>query len=162
MKTHTIIMEFLLFLSSKEKEILDLIYKAGFTVEENTPLCLISNKYVGFVKKRQQTVVICTENVKKINGYSYSGKRHYNDDHGTTIAIRKALRHEATHVAQACNGGRPMNAERAKMNMYSWYKKNAINKSTQISNTNQDKEVEAYYLEDRPNDVISSLKKYCF
>ena len=56
-------MEFLLFLTAKEKEILELIYKAGFTVEENTPLCLIGKKYVGFTKKWQRSVVICTQNI---------------------------------------------------------------------------------------------------
>ena len=59
-------MEFLLFLTAKEKEILELIYKAQFSVEENTPLCLLGKKYVGFVKKRQKTVVICTQNIKSV------------------------------------------------------------------------------------------------
>ena len=55
-------LEFLLFLNSHEKQILDLIQKANYKVEENTPLCLISHKFVGFLKKEAKTVVICTEN----------------------------------------------------------------------------------------------------
>ncbi len=155
-------MEFLLFLTSKEKEILDLVHKAGFLSEENTPLCFIGSKYVGFIKKRQKRLVICTENIKEINGYSYPRIGRNDDDNGTAISIRKAVRHEATHVAQACNNGNPMNADKARKKMYEWYKKAAIRNSTKISNTNQEKELEAYYLEDRPNEVIKALKKYCF
>ena len=34
-------MEFIDFLNSKEKEILNLIYQANYSAEENTPLCLL-------------------------------------------------------------------------------------------------------------------------
>ena len=62
-------MEFLLFLSSRDKEILELINRARFSVEENTPLCLMGKKYFGFLKKRQRRVVICTKNAMDAGGY---------------------------------------------------------------------------------------------
>ena len=62
-------MEFLLFLTSKEKEILELIEKAGFSIEENTALCFLGENYVGFTKKRQKAVVICTNNILHMYGY---------------------------------------------------------------------------------------------
>ena len=45
-------LEFILFLNSPEKEIVSLIKKANYKIEENTPLCLISKKFFGFLKKK--------------------------------------------------------------------------------------------------------------
>ena len=154
-------MEFLLFLTAKEKEILELIDKAKFTVEENTPLCLLGRKYVGFTKKRQRSVVICTQNIKDSNGYSMPKIGRNRDDERTAISIRKAIRHEATHVAQYCNNSEILGVLSKKVKMHSWYKSSAIKGSTSIGNIKREKEEEAYYLEDRPNKVISILEKYC-
>ena len=46
-------MEFILFLSKIDKEIIELINKSNHSIEENTSLCLIDKKYVGFYKKRE-------------------------------------------------------------------------------------------------------------
>jgi len=154
-------MEFLLFLTSKEKEILELVYKAGFSVEENTPLCLLGRKYVGFIKKRQRTVVICTQNAKDSNQYSTPKVIRYDNSSRTAISIRKALRHEATHVAQDCNNSKLLGIKSSKTKIHSWYKKSAITGSTNIGNIKQEREEEAYYMEDRPQKVIQALKKYC-
>ncbi len=154
-------MEFLLFLTAKEKEILELIYKANFSVEENTPLCYLGKKYVGFTKKRQRVVVICTENIKRFNGYSIQNINRITNKNRTEISIRKALRHEATHVAQSCNNSEPLGELNGKEKIHSWYKKAAIKSSARIGNTKIEKEEEAYYMEDRPRKVISILKKYC-
>ncbi len=155
-------MEFLLFLTAKEKEIIDLIYKAGFSVEENTPLCFLGKKYVGFLKKPQRTVVICTQNAKDSNRYSLPRVNRLNYDHDrTAISLRKAIRHEATHVAQDCNNSKLLGAIKPNTKIHSWYKKSAIKESTNIGNISQSREAEAYYMEDRPKEVISALKKYC-
>ncbi len=154
-------MEFILFLAAKEKEILELINKAGFSVEENTPLCFLGDRYVGFIKKRQRTVVICTENAKINNGYFLPGPSHNNAKNRTAISIRKALRHEATHVAQDCNDSQLLGIFKQNINIHKWYKRNAIIASTSIGNIKEQREAEAYYMEDRPNTVISALKKYC-
>ena len=152
-------MEFLLFLTARENEILELINKAGFSLEENTPLCLMGKRYVGFVKRRQKAVVICTENIKEFNGYSINKTRGFNDR--TAISIRKAIRHEATHVAQYCNKSKPLGVISSKKRVHEWYKKAAIEGSTRVGDTIREKEHEAYYMEDRPKEVISILKKYC-
>ena len=154
-------MEFLLFLTTKEKEILELIYKAGFTVEENTPLCFLGEKYVGFLKKRQKSVVICTENAKVNHGYSMITPSPNNAKERTAISIKRAIRHEATHVAQDCNNSQLLGVLNPKKKIHEWYKKNAIIGSTNIGNINQQREAEAYYMEDRPKLVISALRKYC-
>ena len=154
-------MEFILFLAAKEKEILELINKAGFSVEENTPLCFLGDKYVGFIKKRQRTVVIRTENAKINNGYFMPGPSRNAAKNRTAISIRKALRHEATHVAQDCNDSQLLGIFKQNINIHKWYKRNAIIGSTSIGNIKEEREAEAYYMEDRPNIVISALKKYC-
>ena len=45
-------MEFILFLSKIDKEIIELINKSNNTIEENTALCLIDKKFVGFYKRK--------------------------------------------------------------------------------------------------------------
>ena len=154
-------MEFLLFLTAKEKEILELVYKAGFSVEENTPLCFLGENYVGFLKKRQRTIVICTENAKLNNGYSIPGPNRDAAKSRTAISIKKAIRHEATHVAQDCNNSNLLGILKEDKKIHKWYKKNAIISSTSIGKIKQEREEEAYYMEDRPNLVISALEKYC-
>ncbi len=153
-------MEFLLFLNSHEKEILELIYKANYSVEENTPLCLLGDKYVGFLKRRQQKVVICTKNAMKLGGYRFS-----RDDDGenfkTGLMIRRALRHESVHIAQECNNGSPLNFNNSRQTKLIPQKISAFHGSTKLTGE-REKEYEAYLIEDQPKKVISILKKYCF
>ena len=58
-------MEFIQFIDRVEVEIIKIVEKAGYSIEENTPLCLLSKNYVGFMKKRQKKIIICTDNVKR-------------------------------------------------------------------------------------------------
>tara|TARA_Y100001968_G_C19440868_1_gene762442 strand:+ start:368 stop:835 length:468 start_codon:yes stop_codon:yes gene_type:complete len=155
-------MEFFSFLSSKEKEILELIYKANYTVEENTPLCLIGNNYFGFLKRNQKAVVICTKNAKKHGGYFVTRLRGNEDElNKTAIYIRRALRHEAVHIAQDCNQGNLIEISNKKKIKIHPYKLEALKGSTRISGR-EDKEYQAYALEDKPKYVIEALKRYCF
>ena len=101
-------MEFLLFLNAQEKEILQLINKAGYTVEENTPLCLIGKKFFGFLKHKQKRVVICTKNAMDYGGYKLTVDDP-EDNFITGLMIRRALRHESVHIAQECNNGKLLN-----------------------------------------------------
>ena len=153
-------MEFLLFLTSKDKEILDLIYKARFSAEENTPLCLMSKKYFGFLKRKQRKVVICTKNAMDLGGYLIPKPGRDDGLDQTGIYIRRALRHEAVHVAQSCNNGAPLNLVKEKNLEIHPYKLNALKSSTKVSG-NKEKEYEAYAMEDKPKLVIAALKKYC-
>ena len=150
-------MDFLLFLKANEKTILELVYKSEYSVEENTPLCLLGDKFFGFLKKKQKRIVICTENAKNYGGY-YFPKINKDDDFDKTgIYIRRALRHEAVHIAQACNDGKVINIAKIKMHPF---KMEALEGSTKVSGA-RDKEYEAYSLEDKPRLIIKALKKYC-
>ncbi|ABX08637.1 hypothetical protein [Prochlorococcus marinus] len=154
-------MEFLLFLGSQEKEILELVYKANYSVEENTPLCLLGEKYFGFLKKDQKRIVICTENAKSHGGYNLSRSIGYQDDYKTGLMIRRAIRHESVHVAQECNNGNLLNLKNKKNAKISEQKLGALKGSVKLTG-NLEKEYEAYLIEDQPRKVIAALKKYCF
>ena len=150
-------MEFILFLSKIDKEIIDLVNKSNHKIEENTALCLIDKKYVGFYKKREKTIVICTKNAKRLGGYR-EDKRY--DNHKTNIYIRRALRHEVTHLVQSCNNNKPTGVIKNIENRIHERKLKALNSSVQISG-NYEKELEAYVLEDKPKKVKEIFKSYC-
>ena len=150
-------MEFILFLSKIDKEIIELINKSNHSIEENTALCLIDKKYVGFFKRREKAIVICTKNAKKLGGYR-EGKRY--DNHKTNIYIRRALRHEATHLVQSCNNNKPTGVIKNIEDKIHRGKFKALNSSVKLSG-NYEKELEAYVMEDKPRKVKEILKSYC-
>ncbi len=153
-------LEFILFLSADEKEILALIKKANFTFEENSAICLIGDKFFGFLNKRRRAVIICTQNAKKVTGFSIP--RAYDEEpYHTQFHIRRTLRHEAVHVAQACNKNRPLNLFNLKTKKLSSFKLKAFEGSTLISG-NAEKELEAYLMEEKPGLIKKALKEYCF
>ena len=145
-------LEFIAFLTARDKEILDLIYKANYSVEENTPLCLLGKKFFGFLKKEQRTVVICTNNAKKYGGYSFTKNNQSIGSFKTGLMIRRALRHEAVHIAQECNGGNVLDILNKKTERMSPYKINALKGSVSLTGE-ESKEYEAYSMEDKPRKV---------
>ena len=51
-------MEFILFISKIDKEIIELINKSNNSIEENTALCAMDKKFVGFYKKREKVIAV--------------------------------------------------------------------------------------------------------
>jgi|TARA_X000000368_G_scaffold15205_1_gene12059 hypothetical protein len=152
------IMEFVDFLDKKEIEIIKIVEQAGYKIEENKPLCLVSNNYVGFLNKRKKVLIICTNNAKKREGYTILRKKDKDTFERTALHIKKALRHEAVHVAQECNNGNLLNIDE-KLSM-SPLKLKALNESIKISGE-REKERQAYILENKPKLVEKELRKYC-
>ena len=151
-------MEFIEFLHREEIEILRMVEQAGYSTEENTSECLLGEKYVGFLKKRQKTIIICTNNAKKKEGYTLLRNRNSDTFERTAKHIKKALRHEAAHVAQECNGGKLLDInKRLSMNPT---KIDALKGSKKISGE-EEKEKQAYILEDKPKLLKKEFKKYC-
>ena len=92
-------MEFIIFLSKIDKEILDLLIKANYIVEENKVECNLNKEIKGLHNSRENKIIICTENAKRKT--NYRNKKNTNKENfKTEKAIRKALRHEATHAIQ--------------------------------------------------------------
>ncbi len=152
------IMEFVDFLDKKEIEIIKIVEKAGYKIEQNKALCLLSDNYVGFLNKRKKVLVICTNNAKKREGYTILRKKDKDTFERTALHIKKALRHEAVHVAQECNNGNLLNIDE-KLSM-SPLKLKALNESIKISGE-REKEKQAYILENKPKLVEKELRKYC-
>ena len=151
-------MEFVDFLDKNEIEIIKIVEQAGYKIEENKPLCSVSNNYVGFLNKRKKVLIICTNNAKKREGYTILRKKDKDTFLRTALHIKKALRHEAVHVAQECNNGNLLNIDE-KLSM-SPLKLKALNESIKISGEEK-KERQAYILENKPKLVEKELRKYC-
>ena len=152
-------MEFIIFLSKVDREIIEMIKKANYSIEENAPLCQIDRRFIGFHKKVEKSIVICTNNAKKITNYRKI-KKINNDNHKTKLYIRRGLRHEATHMAQSCNNGKITGIIKNLDQKIHKNKLKALNSSVKISG-NLDKEVEAYVMEDKPKKVKEAIEKYC-
>ena len=151
-------MEFIEFLDRIEIEIIRIVEQAGYSTEENTNLCLLNKQYAGFLKKREKTIIICTDNAKKKGGYTLLRNINTDTFERTAKYIKKAFRHEAVHVAQECNNGKILDIKkRISMNPS---KIKALKASKSISGE-EEKERQAYILEDKPKLLKKELKKYC-
>ena len=151
-------MEFIEYLDRTEVEIIKIIEKAGYKTAENTKLCLLSENYVGFLNRRKKEISICTSNAREREGYTHLRMKDSNTFERTALHIKKALRHEAVHVAQECNNGDLLRIDRKLVMNPS--KIEALNGSIRISGE-EEKEIQAYILEDKPRMVLKELKKYC-
>ena len=151
-------MEFIEFLDRIEIEIIKMVEKAGYKTKENTKICLLSENYVGFMNKKKKEIIICTNNAKKREGYTFIKKNNEDIFDRTALHIKKAIRHEAVHVAQECNNGKLLKTDK-KLSM-NISKINALNGSIRISGE-EEKERQAYILEDKPRLIKNELRKYC-
>jgi len=153
-------MEFLLLLGRLDKEIIDLIKESNYTIKENSTICLIDKRYIGFHNKTEKNIVICTENAKKIGNFSTNKYSNNNDNFKTKLYIRRALRHEATHMAQACNNGNLTGFIKNLRKKIHKSKLNALKLSGKLSK-NSLREIEAYVMEDKAKLVKKAIRKYC-
>ena len=154
-------MEFIIFLSKLDKEILDLLIKANYIVEENKIECLINKEIKGLHKFKENKIIICTENAKRRTNYRDTKQHKKKDNFKTELAIRKALRHEATHAIQKCNNNKTVGDIKNLEGKLHQSKRNALEFSTSNFSGTYAKEVEAYILEDKPRRVKKMIKKYC-
>ena len=133
-------MEFLLYLTPVGQQIMSRVISMNYTIRENAPIC--RNKEIfGYLKSPDFTV--CLDNIKN----KISPVEHY---------VNETVYHEAVHIAQACKKGKlgmatPLNQ----------YKLNDVMRSVKITGGSAVYEMEAYYLEDKPEQVLHQLKKYC-
>ena len=154
-------MEFIIFLSKLDKEILDLLIQANYIVEENKIECLLNKEIRGLHNFEENKIIICTENAKRKTNYRNEKKRPNKNNFKTELAIRKALRHEATHAIQKCNDNKIVSDIKNLEGKLHQSKRNALEFSTSNFSGTYAKEVEAYILEDKPKKVKKMIKKYC-
>ena len=154
-------MEFFIFLSKLDKEIFDLLIKANYVVEENKIECLLNKNIKGLHNFEENKIIICTENAKKKTNFRNIKQQLNKDNYKTERAIRKALRHEATHAIQKCNNNKIIGDMKKLESKLHQSKRKALEFSTSNFSGTYAKEVEAYVLEDKPKKVKNLIKKYC-
>ena len=154
-------MEFIIFLSKLDKEILELLIKANYIVEENKIECLVNKEIKGLHNFEENKIIICTENAKRKTNYRITKQKRNKDNFKTELAIRKALRHEATHAIQKCNDNKTVGNIKNLEGKLHQSKKKALKFSTSNFYGTYAKEVEAYVLEDKPKKVKNLIEKYC-
>ena len=147
-------MEFIIFLSKIDKEILDLLIKANYIVEENKIECILNKEIMGLHNVVENKIVICTENAKRKTNYRNEKKRPNKDNFKTELAIRRALRHEAAHAIQKCNKNKTVgDIKKLEIKLHP-SKRKALEFSTSNFSGTYAKEVEAYVLEDKPKNCL--------
>ena len=154
-------MEFILFLSKLDKEILKLLMKANYIVEENKIECLLNKEITGLHNFEENKIIICTENAKRKTNYRSKKQSPNKDNFKTERTIRKALRHEATHAIQKCNDNKTIGDIKKLEGKLHQSKRKALEFSSSNFSGTYAKEVEAYVLEDKPKKVKNLIKKYC-
>ena len=154
-------MEFILFLSKLDKEILNLLMKSNYIVEENKIECLLNKEIKGLHNFEKNKIIICTENAKRKTNYKTIKQQPRQDSFKTERAIRKALRHEATHAIQKCNNNKTVEDIKKLEDKLHQSKRKALDFSTSNFSGTYAKELEAYILEDKPKKVKRMIKKYC-
>ena len=154
-------MEFILFLGKLDVEILDLLTKANYIVEENKIECLLNKEIKGLYNFKENKIIICTENAKRKTNYRDKKQRPNKYNFKTELAIRKALRHEATHAIQKCNNSKRVGYIESLGGKLHPSKRRSLEFSTANFSGTYAKEVEAYILEDKPRKVRDMIKKYC-
>jgi len=154
-------MEFIIFLSKLDKEILDLLIKANYIVDENKVECLLNKTIKGLHNFEENKIIICTENAKRRTNYRNKKQQPNKDNIKTEVAIRKALRHEATHAIQKCNNNKIVGDIKKLESKLHQSKRKALEFSTSNFSGTYAKEVEAYVLEDKPKKVKKLIEKYC-
>ena len=154
-------MEFIIFLSKLDREILDLLIKANYIVEENKIECLLNNEIKGLHNFVENKIIICTENAKRKTNYRNEKKRPKKDNFKTELAVRKALRHEATHAIQKCNNNKTVGDIKDLEGKLHQSKRRSLEFSASNFSGTYAKEVEAYVLEDKPKKIKDFFKKYC-
>jgi len=82
-------MEFIIFLSKLDKEILDLLIKANYIVEENKIECLLNKEIKGLYNFEENKIIICTENAKRKTNYRNIKKGPNKDNYKTELILKK-------------------------------------------------------------------------
>ena len=135
----------------------------------NRPLCIqckarpaaYNYKKGNKVYYRKRCDVCVRKNAKKKTNYRNKKQQRNKDNFKTERAIRKALRHEATHAIQKCNDNKTIGDIKKLESKLHQSKRKALEFSSSNFSGTYAKEVEAYVLEDKPKKVKNMIKKYC-
>ena len=133
-------LEFFSYLTPLGQQIIAVVQQRKFNIKQNEPICR-KRELLGIVVGHSLT--ICLDNIKK----ALSPVDHY---------VNETINHESVHIAQYCKSGRL-----GVVTALDKYKKNDARRSNKIGNSDIVMEKEAYELEDKPEEVLYYLRKYC-
>lgn len=148
-------MEFTGYASPPAVQIISLLRSAKISIRENTRICKDEPGTFGYFVHSDNVFAVCTANIKR-GGWPL---KHY---------INETIYHEAVHAAQDCKakGLRSLlgpstlglkNIERK----LTKDKLDEVKRSTSFGWNSRQRELEAYYLESKPREVIRYLQKHC-
>jgi hypothetical protein len=141
-------MDFLLYLSPESTEIYQMISRK-VRVVENTPICRKYDIY-GWFNVNEKIMTICTDRIVSRNDYRYY--------------VNETLLHESVHVAQYCKNKSltPLGIASSQLQLSS-RRNQDVESAVKISGPLvRQIEREAFWMEDKPNEVKYVVKKYCF
>lgn len=133
----------MLYLTPIGRNIVSNVMLKNYKVLENAPICKKHKELFGYT--RSPNFIICLDNIKN----TISPVNHY---------VNETVYHEAVHIAQSCKQG-PLGVVDPNL---SAEKLNDVKRSVKYNSGAFVYEVEAYYLEDKPELVNYYLKKFCF
>lgn len=136
------------YLTPTGQQIVEYVSKAHFKIQQNGSYCS-NKKLFGSAIPDTKTFLICTKNI--INNTQ------------SVEVIEETVNHEAVHVAQYCRGRNTLSIPKNQMHL-SVYKLQDVKSSISITHDPnvRNSEYEAYWLEDKPEQVLYYLKKFCF
>ena len=133
--------DFISYLTPESRELIRLVSQKGYAIRENASACR-DREIFGVVNDK--SFVIRLDNIKN----KISPVKHY---------VNETVIHEAVHVAQNCKGGKL--AINVSLNQN---KMQDVKRSVKATGSNVIIEKEAYHLEDKPEQVLTYLQKFCF
>lgn len=143
-------MDFISYLNVESQEIYHLVSQKT-SVVENAQVC---KKYdiFGYYSRTLNRLTICTDRILASDN--------------PTQYINYTFLHEATHLAQACRqrmkSFKPFGMARESIKLTYWQKQDLAKIVATYGRAAEDHEREAFWLEDKPNEVKYVVKKYCF
>jgi hypothetical protein len=133
-------------IDKKTESLLSQIQSINYVIKENDGYCKKNVDIFGYADFGR-IFMICTDNIKA-------------SEYNMEYYVKETIWHEAVHVAHFCNGNKAFGISRDKMQM-SEYKTESIANSMKTSTATREIEHEAYWMEDKPNEVLYVLKRYC-
>ena len=140
-------MDFLFYLSPQSMEIYQMISRK-IRVVENSPICRKQDIY-GWFSLTEKTMNICTDRI-----VSRENAKYY---------INETLLHESVHLAQYCKNKSltPLGISSSNMNLSDRRRKDVESAVRLVGSIARQIEKEAFWMEDKPNEVKYVVKKYC-
>ena len=140
-------MDFLFYLSPQSMEIYQMVSRK-IRVVENAPICRKHDIY-GWCSPTEKTMNICTNRI-----VSRENAEYY---------INETLLHESVHLAQYCKNKSltPLGISSSNMNLSDRRRKDVESAVRLGAPSVRQLANEAFWMEDKPNEVKYVVKKYC-